>query len=277
MTPRISVVLPARDEAENIAPLIAGIAAALADRRHEILVVDDGSTDGTGAVLTRLRARMPQLRVIRHARSCGQSAAIRSGVLAARGALIVTLDGDGQNPPANLPALLAPFAADDGSLGLVQGQRQGRRDSWSKRAGSRIANAVRGALLGDGVRDSGCGLKAFPRDLYLALPYFDHLHRFMPAMVAREGRRVVTVPVTHAARAFGRSKYGNLQRALVGIVDLAGAAWLMRRRRLPEAVEAGVPAMSRAPADRKPGASFAPHPAPIESHVTEVFPCASPH
>ena len=175
--------------------------------------------------------------MICHDRSCGQSAAIRSGVWAARGALIVTLDADGQNPPDNIPALLAPFTGDDTALGLVQGQRVDRRDRPSRRLASAAANRIRNALLRDGVRDSGCGLKAFPRMVYLALPYFDHIHRFMPAMVAREGLRVQTVPVTHAPRAFGRSKYGNLRRAAVGVVDLLGTAWLIRRRRLPRTRE----------------------------------------
>ncbi|WP_207102940.1 glycosyltransferase family 2 protein [Paracoccus shandongensis] len=237
MTPDISVILPARDEAGNIAALIHGIATVLRDTAHEIIVVDDASTDGTRQELADLRAALPQLRVICHDRSCGQSAAIRSGVLAARGALIATLDADGQNPPENLPALLAPFRQGNPALGLVQGQRVGRRDRWTRRVASGVANAIRSALLRDGVRDSGCGLKAFPRAVYLALPFFDHIHRFMPAMVAREGWAVVTVPVTHAPRAFGRSKYGNLQRALVGIADLMGAAWLIRRRRLPRATE----------------------------------------
>ena len=234
MTPEISVILPARDEEGSIAQLLQGIAFALRDRAHEIIVVDDASTDGTARVVARSCQTVPQLRLIRHARSCGQSAAIRSGVLAARGALIATLDADGQNPPENLPALLAPFVRGAEQPGLVQGERRDRADRWSRRVASVVANRIRNALLHDGVSDSGCGLKAFPRDVYLALPYFDHIHRFMPAMVAREGRQVVTVPVTHAPRAFGRSKYCNLQRARVGIVDLLGAAWLIRRRRLPQ-------------------------------------------
>lgn len=229
MTPDISVVLPARDEAGNITALLTTIAATLRDHAHEIIVIDDASRDGTQAKLAALQTRLPQLRVICHDRSCGQSAAIRGGVWAARGALVVTLDADGQNPPDNIPALLAPFAGGDTALGLVQGQRVDRRDRPSRRLASVATNRIRNALL----RDSGCGLKAFPRVVYLALPYFDHIHRFMPAMVAREGLRVQTVPVTHAPRAFGRSKYGNLRRAAVGVVDLLGTAWLIRRRRLP--------------------------------------------
>ncbi|MGR3199254.1 MAG: glycosyltransferase family 2 protein [Paracoccus sp. (in: a-proteobacteria)] len=237
MTPEISVILPARDEAGSITKLLSEIAAILTDRKHEIIVVDDGSTDGTRAELAALQMRLPQLRVICHDRSCGQSAAIRSGVLAAKGPLIATLDADGQNPASNLPLLIGAFSGGRDRLGLVQGQRVDRCDGWSKRLASRMANGIRGALLRDGVSDSGCGLKAFRRDVYLALPYFDHIHRFMPAMVAREGWQVVTVPVTHAARLSGRSKYGNLQRAAVGAVDLLGAAWLIRRRRLPAAQE----------------------------------------
>ncbi|MFN4062516.1 MAG: glycosyltransferase family 2 protein [Paracoccus hibiscisoli] len=237
MTPHISVILPARDEAGNITDLLSAIVIILADRPHEIIVIDDASTDGTRTELSALQSQLTQLRVICHDRSCGQSAAIRSGVLAARGTLIVTLDADGQNPPRNLLALLAPFDRGDAALGLVQGQRVDRHDRWTRRLASTLANGIRNALLRDGVRDSGCGLKAFPRDVYLALPYFDHIHRFMPAMVAREGLRVMTVHVTHAPRTFGRSKYGNLQRAAVGIVDLLGAAWLIRRRRLPRAQE----------------------------------------
>lgn len=237
MTPEISVVLPARDEAGNIAALLRGIAAVLRDRLHEIIVVDDASTDGTRRELAELQATLPQLRVICHDRSCGQSAAIRSGVLAARGPLSATLDADGQNPPENLPALLAPFRQGNPAIGLVQGQRVGRHDRWTRRLASRLATRIRAALLDDGVWDSGCGLKVFPREVYLALPFFDHIHRFMPAMIAREGLAVITVPVTHAPRTFGRSKYGNLQRTMVGIVDLMGAAWLIRRRRLPQAHE----------------------------------------
>lgn len=233
MTPDISIILPAKDEAGSITQLVSQISTVLAGHDHEIIVVDDGSVDGTRTELTVLQRDLPQLRVICHDRSCGQSAAIRSGVLAARAPLIATMDADGQNPASNLPLLLAAFSTGRDRLGLVQGQRLDRRDRWSRRLASRTANRIRRTLLQDGVSDSGCGLKAFRRDVYLSLPYFDHIHRFMPAMVAREGWQVVTVPVTHAPRLSGRSKYGNLQRALVGAVDLLGAAWLIRRRRLP--------------------------------------------
>lgn len=235
MTFDVSIILPARDEADNIEVLLLKIQRVMADHNHEIIVVDDASSDRTREVLARMRRQLPQLRVICHYNSCGQSAAIRSGVLAAKGRIMVTLDADGQNPPENLPGLIQPLlAAPKGArIGLVQGQRIDRQDSRSKRWASRWANRIRGALLQDGVSDSGCGLKAFPREVYLSLAYFDHIHRFMPAMVRREGWEVVTVPVSHAARVAGRSKYTNLHRAKVGAIDLLGVAWLIRRRNLP--------------------------------------------
>lgn len=235
MTFDISIILPARDEAENIETLLLRVQQVMAGRDHEIIVIDDASTDNTREILAAMRRRMPQLRVICHARSCGQSAAIRSGVLAARARIVATLDADGQNPPENLPALLQPLleATSRSRIGLVQGQRTERRDSRSRRWASRLANRIRDGLLRDGVSDSGCGLKAFPREVYLSLAFFDHIHRFMPAMVRREGWEVVTVPVSHAPRSFGRSKYNNLQRAWVGAIDLLGVAWLIRRRNLP--------------------------------------------
>lgn len=234
MAPTVSVVLPARNEAVAIKSLLADISAALGGVMHEIIVVDDGSTDATAQAVIETMRDNPDLRLLRHDRSCGQSSALRSGILAARGTIIATLDADGQNPPAELSRLLAPLLEPGASnLGLVQGQRRKRQDRWTRRAGSRIANGIRGALLHDGVRDSGCGLKAFPRAVYLSLPYFDHIHRFMPAMVLREGYKVIVVEVDHAERIGGRSNYSNLQRALVGIVDLLGVAWLIRRRRLP--------------------------------------------
>ncbi len=227
--PSVSVVIPVRDEATAIEPLIREIAQAMDARSFEIIVVDDGSEDGTDHILQALSARIPFLRMHRHQKSRGQSAAIRSGVRLAHAPLIVTLDGDGQNPPDQIPLLLALFQNGASDLGLVQGQRAVRQDGLGKRLASRFANAVRGGLLQDGVRDSGCGLKAFRREAYLDLPFFDHIHRFMPAMMLREGWRVETVDVTHRPRESGHSKYSNLARGLVGIPDLLGAAWLIRR------------------------------------------------
>lgn len=230
MPPEISVVIPARDEVTAIIGLIEEVAAALHDRSFEIIVVDDGSEDGTPDVLASFSSKHDWLIPLRNDKSAGQSSAIRRGVRHSRGALIVTLDGDGQNPPDQIPLLLAPFdKPGTESLGLVQGQRAGRKDTFAKRQGSRIANVIRSSLLHDGVRDSGCGLKAFRREAYFELPFFDHIHRFMPAMMLREGWGVETVSVTHRGREGGRSKYNNLGRALVGIPDLLGAAWLIRR------------------------------------------------
>lgn len=228
--PQISVVIPARDEVSAIPTLIEEVAAALQDRSFEVIVVDDGSVDGTADVLQALGQKYPWLVCLRNETSVGQSSSIRKGVRHSKGPLIVTLDGDGQNPPDQIPLLLAPFDAQDTeTLGLVQGQRATRKDTFAKRQASRIANAIRSSLLRDRVRDSGCGLKAFRREAYFDLPFFDHIHRFMPAMMLREGWGVQTVSVTHRERAGGRSKYNNIGRALVGIPDLMGAAWLIRR------------------------------------------------
>ncbi len=239
----LSVVIPVKNEAGNIAPLIAEIAAALDGRAlYEIIYVDDGSADSTEAEIYRLQSSVPQLRLVRHARSCGQSAAIRSGVKAARGRWIATLDGDGQNDPADIPALwqLARGMADCSPAMpalLIAGHRARRRDSWSKRQASRIANAVRRRLLRDDTPDTGCGLKLFPRALFLDLPYFDHMHRFLPALVLREGGIVRSAPVNHRPRQRGASKYGVLDRLGVGIVDLVGVLWLRRRLARPLLVE----------------------------------------
>ena len=228
--PDISVVIPARDEIVALGPLVEEIAQTLAGRAFETIIVDDGSTDGTPHALAALQVRHPWLLALRNDQPCGQSASIRRGVRAARGALIVTLDGDGQNPPDQIPTLLTPFTkAGASTLGLVQGERVGRKDTALKRTASRMANAIRRALLRDGVQDSGCGLKAFRREAYLELPWFDHIHRFMPAMMLREGWCVETVPVTHRGRRGGASKYGVITRALVGVPDLLGAAWLIPR------------------------------------------------
>ncbi|MBV9813760.1 MAG: glycosyltransferase family 2 protein [Acetobacteraceae bacterium] len=229
--PLLSVVVPVRNEAENIAPLVAEIGAALAGLPHEIVYVDDGSTDATAAALA---AAEPPVRWLRHRTSCGQSAAIATGIRAARGAWIATLDGDGQNDPADIPALLARARAEDGgdvSPLLVAGHRTRRRDRLIKRLSSRIANGVRARLLGDRTPDTGCGLKVFRREAFLDLPRFDHMHRFLPALFLRAGGRVISVPVNHRPRVRGRSNYGTLDRLWVGLFDLVGVMWLMRRAR----------------------------------------------
>ena len=231
--PEISVVVPVRDEEDNIDTLLAEIAAALAGRSFEVVYVDDGSADATPARLAAASARMPGLRVLRHRRSAGQSAALVTGIRAARGTWIATLDGDGQNDPADIPSLLARATQDDAPA-LVAGWRARRRDTRLKRVSSRLANAVRAALLGDRTPDTGCGLKVFRRETFLRLPPFDHMHRFLPALVQRDGGLVVNVPVNHRPRAAGRSKYGVMNRLWVGIVDLLGVMWLQRRPVRPE-------------------------------------------
>jgi dolichol-phosphate mannosyltransferase len=237
--PAVAVVVPVRNEAGNIAPLLAEIAAALDGQwRFEVIYVDDGSSDGTAAELKRLMAQYPWLRRLRHKQSCGQSAAVRSGVIAARAPLIVTLDGDGQNDPAFIPALLRALEQGAPNVGLIAGQRVKRRASAFKKLQSRIANAVRSAVLRDGTRDTGCGLKAFRRDVFLALPSFDGLHRFLPALVRREGYRIGYADVVDRPRAHGVSNYGMWDRLWIGILDLAGVWWLIRRRKhVPDIVE----------------------------------------
>lgn len=236
--PAVSVVIPVRNEAGNIAPLVAEIAAALAGRSFEVIYVNDGSTDATESELKALQEQYPWLRQIRHASSCGQSAALRTGIAAARAPIVATLDGDGQNDPAFLPRLIETLERGAPRIGLVAGQRVGRKATGFKRLQSRIANAVRSAVLRDGTRDTGCGLKAMPRDLALSLPYFDGLHRFLPALVRREGREIAYVDVVDRPRLHGRSNYGMWDRLWVGILDLAGVWWLVRRRkRVPDASE----------------------------------------
>jgi len=239
MAVTLSVVVPVKDEAGNVGPLAREIAEAVRDQgESEIIFVDDGSGDGTGTVLTALKAALPSLRVISHAGNLGQSRAIRTGVRAARGEIIVTLDGDGQNDPADIPKLLEALRRGEATLGLVSGVRAHRRDSFSRRLASRLGNAIRRGLLKDGAVDSGCGLKAFRREAFLALPYFDHLHRFLITMMIREGYQVQFVDVNHRPRRYGRSKYTNIRRMLVGIDDLMGVRWLQRRmRRKTEAKE----------------------------------------
>ncbi len=236
--PAVSVIVPVRNEAGNIAPLVEEIAAALSGRRFEVVYVNDGSTDGTAAELDALKARYPWLRQVRHAQSCGQSAALRTGVRAARGDVIVTLDGDGQNDPVFLPKLIDALEQGAPKVGLIAGQRVGRKATGFKKFQSRVANAVRGSILKDGTRDSGCGLKAFPREVGLVLPYFDGLHRFLPALVRREGKDIGYVDVVDRPRQHGVSNYGFWDRLWIGILDLAGVWWLIRRRkRVPEISE----------------------------------------
>jgi dolichol-phosphate mannosyltransferase len=237
--PAVAVVVPVRNEAGNVAPLVAEIATALDGQwPFEVVYVNDGSTDGTEAELTRLMALHPFLRRVRHKQSCGQSAAVRSGVTAARAAVVVTIDGDGQNDPAFIPAMIRALEAGAPRMGLVAGQRTGRKSGGFKKLQSRIANAVRGAVLRDGTRDTGCGLKAFRRDVFLNLPYFDGLHRFLPALVKRDGFGIGYVDVVDRPRGTGVSNYGLWDRLWVGILDLAGVWWLIRRKkRVPEIVE----------------------------------------
>ncbi|KAB1078071.1 glycosyltransferase family 2 protein [Methylobacterium soli] len=229
---RLTVVVPVRNEAGNIESLVTEIGRACAALApFEVIYVDDGSTDATPAALEAARAGRPWLRVLRHARSAGQSAAVRSGVAAARAPIVATLDGDGQNDPAFLPALVAALEQGGPAIGLAQGQRIGRKDGPFKMLQSRIANGVRGRILRDSTRDTGCGLKVFRRAVYRALPYFDALHRFMPALVAREGYGVVHRDVVDRPRHTGRSNYGLFDRLWVGLLDLAGVWWLIRRKR----------------------------------------------
>jgi dolichol-phosphate mannosyltransferase len=225
----LSVVIPAYNESENLPALIDEVTVALRGLcAFEIIVVDDASEDATPAILGAALYRIAELRVLRHRDRCGQSAAIRNGVKASRGEWIATLDGDGQNDPADIPRLLDARAA-AGDIGLLAGWRVERKDSGSKRRASRWANAIRAWFLRDDTPDTGCGLKLFRRGAFLELPYFDHMHRYLPALMQRAGWRTVSVPVGHRPRAAGVSKYDNLGRALVGIRDLAGVAWLIRR------------------------------------------------
>ncbi|HTQ77079.1 MAG TPA: glycosyltransferase family 2 protein [Burkholderiales bacterium] len=239
-SPRVSlsVVVPVRNEQDNILPLLAEIHAALEGRgEFEVVYVDDGSRDATPERLAEAMARYPRLRVLRHRESCGQSAALMTGVRAARGEWIATLDGDGQNDPADIPRLIGARDEAEGAVALVSGYRRRRQDSLVKRLSSRVANGVRSRLLGDATPDTGCGLKLVRRAAYLELPYFDHMHRFIPALVQRDGGATRVVEVGHRPRTRGRSNYGVLDRLWVGIVDLAGVMWLRRRGRRPEASE----------------------------------------
>ncbi len=227
----LSVVVPVKDEAGNVEPLACEIAHAVeGESTAEILFVDDGSTDATALALKDLKTSLPRLRIVRHGSNMGQSRAVRTGVQAARGDIVVVLDGDGQNDPADIPKLVAEFRrADAASLGLVQGQRAQRRDSAKKRFASLLANRIRRSLLDDRASDVGCGLKAFRREAFLALPYFDHMHRYMVALMLREGFEVRFVEVNHRPRLHGRSKYGVWDRLVAGVYDLIGVRWLQRR------------------------------------------------
>jgi glycosyltransferase involved in cell wall biosynthesis len=235
----VSIVVPVRNEAENIAPLIAEIAAALDGRwAYEIVYVNDGSTDATAERLAAQMRVRANLRVLRHEKSSGQSAAVRSGVRAAHGAVVATLDGDGQNNPAFLPELISALEQGGARIGLVAGQRVGRKDTGFKKFQSRVANKVRNAILKDGTRDTGCGLKAFRRDVFLMMPYFDGLHRFLPALMRREGYDIAYVDVIDRPRHSGVSNYGFFDRLWIGIMDLAGVWWLIRRKKpTPEVTE----------------------------------------
>jgi glycosyltransferase involved in cell wall biosynthesis len=235
MTVTLSVVVPVKDEAENVEPLAREIAGVVArDDSVEIIFVDDGSSDATPEVLTSLKSALPCLRVIQHGRNLGQSRALLTGVRAARGGIIVTLDGDGQNDPNDIPKLLAQFQDAPERVGLVSGVRVERRDSIKKRLASRMANGFRRWMLNDGATDVGCGLKAFRRDSFLALPYFDHMHRYLVALTLREGLEVRFVEVNDRPRVHGKSKYGVLDRLAVGISDVLGVRWLQTRFRGPD-------------------------------------------
>ena len=230
--PQLSVVVPVYNEEDNVAPLVGEIVAALRGRiRFEIVYVDDLSKDATLARLAELKATTPELRVVRHLSNSGQSTAIRSGIKAARAPWIATLDGDGQNDPADIPKLLDQREAASRDTKLFAGWRVNRQDSGSKRWASKWANAIRSRMLRDATPDTGCGIKLIERDAFLDLPYFDHMHRYLPALMQRAGWKTVSVPVNHRHRSSGVSKYNNLNRALVGIRDLRGVAWLITRNR----------------------------------------------
>lgn len=238
--PQLSVVVPVHNERDNIVPLVEEIVAALRGRlAFEIVYVDDASGDDSLAVLREARARFPELRVLRHLSQCGQSTAVRNGVKAARGAWIATLDGDGQNDPADIPKLLAARDAGEAAVKCYAGWRVDRRDDALKRVSSKVANAVRSRILRDATPDTGCGLKLFEREAFLELPYFDHMHRFLPALFQRAGWQVRSVPVNHRPRTRGVSKYGMWNRLWVGIVDLRGVGWLIRRAKRTAVEEMG--------------------------------------
>ena len=238
-TPDLSVVVPAYNEAENVENLAAEISATLAGIAHEMIFIDDASTDDTKSVLIDMKTRFPYLRVLSHRQNSGQSRGVRSGILAARAPIIATLDSDGQNDPADIPNLFAQLTRTDApeTLAMVGGRRAKRIDSTAKKIGSRIGNGVRKRLLKDDADDTGCGLKVFKRDAFLRLPYFDHIHRYIPALMIREGYTIEFADVNHRAREFGESKYTNFGRLKVSIADLRGVIWLRKRARLPGGVD----------------------------------------
>jgi glycosyltransferase involved in cell wall biosynthesis len=226
----ISIVIPARNEQENIGSLIREIEQLSLPHPHEIVIVDDASSDGTCAVALSLKEIAPSLRIVRHDRSYGQSAAIATGIRHAAGTLIVTMDGDGQNDPADLPKMIeALVSSSNPRLRMIAGFRKRRHDSAWRILCSKVANAVRGSLLGDHTPDTGCGLKVFYRSAFLSLPCFDHMHRFLPALIQMQGGEVLSLEVSHRARKHGSSKYGTLDRLWVGLVDLVGVRWLRLR------------------------------------------------
>lgn len=236
---KISVVVPVHNETENVDSLIAEIDQALsAQEAYEMIFVDDGSKDDTLEKLKQAMQRYPSLRVVQHANSCGQSRAVHSGIVAAQYPWIATLDGDGQNDPADIPHLVAAFEGqNDPDLWMLAGFRHQRNDTGWRKFSSKFANAIRQSILHDATPDTGCGLKLFRRDKFLSLPYFDHIHRFLPALVQMAGGKVISVKVNHRARHFGQSKYGTLDRLLVGIVDILGVVWLKKRHSLPQVSE----------------------------------------
>lgn len=236
VVPDLSVVVPVYNEAENVGLLASEIAQALEGTPFEMIFINDASTDETETVLKDLKETYPSLRVLSHRENSGQSRAVRTGILAAKGAVIATLDGDGQNDPADIPALFAQLTRKDApeNLALVGGRRAKRKDTWAKRFASRFGNGVRKKLLKDEADDTGCGLKVFTREAFLRLPYFDHIHRYIPALMLREGYAAEFADVNHRPREFGVSKYTNFGRLMVSIADLRGVMWLNRRARNPQ-------------------------------------------
>ena len=234
----LSIVIPVFNEEESISALIDEICERLEGKlEYEIIVVNDGSTDATAEVLRSCRQQHDPVRVLRHRHRCGQSAAIASGVYAADAVLVATLDGDGQNDPADILRLYRAMQEAPGNVLLVIGNRVQRRDNWLKRISARLANTVRATVLQDNTPDTGCGLKVFLRETFVSLPQFDHMHRFLPALVQRQGGAVLSIEVNHRSRQQGVSKYGVHNRLWVGIIDMFGVKWLQRRTRQPDVTE----------------------------------------